>query len=144
MATRGEFPTVIEEDGGILRWCDQGIGDYFGLTHRRKLRRQQLVSSCCRRTQTRTEECKIWSPRCSRCTQHSWFSRVMKRMTLSPTRGRIRWRLVGDCRSEMIRRQEVGNETFCVRSFLLDGALFWKSKRRSNAGSRTCVATRRR
>ena len=25
---------------------------------------------------------------CSRCTQHSWLSRVMRRMTLSPTRGR--------------------------------------------------------
>ena len=28
-----------------------------------------------------------------------------------------------------IRRQEEGNETFCARSFLLDGALFWNSKR---------------
>ena len=53
---------------------------------------------------------------CSRCTQHSWLSRVMKRMTLSPTRGRIRWRHGGDCRSDMIRRQEEENETFCKRS----------------------------
>ena len=22
---RGGFPTVVEEDGGILRWCDQGV-----------------------------------------------------------------------------------------------------------------------
>ena len=36
------------------------------------------------------------------CTQHSWLSRVMKRMTLSPTRGRIRRRHGGDCRSDMI------------------------------------------
>ena len=36
--------------------------------------------------------------------------------------------------SDMIRRQEEGNETFCARSFLLDGALFWNSKRGSNAG----------
>ena len=35
--------------------------------------------------------------------QHSWLSRVMRRMTLSPTRGRIRWRHGGDCRSDMIR-----------------------------------------
>ena len=33
------------------------------------------------------------------------------------------WR--ADCRSDMIRRQEEGNETFCARSFLLDGGLFW-------------------
>ena len=71
----------------------------------------------------------------SRCTQHSWLSRVVRRTTLSPTRGRIRWRHGGDCRSDMIRRQEEGNETFCARSFLLDGALFWNLKRRPNAGS---------
>ena len=22
---RGGFPRVVEEDGGILRWCDQGV-----------------------------------------------------------------------------------------------------------------------
>ena len=33
-----------------------------------------------------------WSSCCSRCTQRSWLSRVMRRMTLSPTRGRTRWR----------------------------------------------------
>ena len=60
---------------------------------------------------------------CSRCTRRSWLSRVMRRTTLTPTRGRIRWRHGGDCRSDMIRRQEEGNETFCARSFLLDGAL---------------------
>ena len=48
---------------------------------------------------------------------------------LSSTSGRIRWRHGGDCRSDMIRRQEEENETFCARSFLLDGALFWNSKR---------------
>ena len=61
-------------------------------------------------------------------TQNSWLSRVMKRMTLSPTRGRIRLRHGGDCRSDMIRRQGEANETFCARSFLVDGALFWNSK----------------
>ena len=39
------------------------------------------------------------------------------------------------------RRQEEENETFCARSFLLDGALFWNSKRGSNAGSPACLAT---
>ena len=68
------------------------------------------------------------------------FSRVVKRMTLSPTRGRTRFGHGGDGRSYMIRRPEKGNETFCALSFLLDGALFWNSKRRPNAGSR---ATRR-
>ena len=42
------------------------------------------------------------------------------------------------------KRQEEGNETFCARSFLLDGALFLNSKVGSNAGSPTCLATRRR
>ena len=59
----------------------------------------------------------------------------MKRMTLSPTRGRTRWRHGGDYRSDMIRRQEEENETFCARSFLLDDALFWNFKRVSNAGN---------
>ena len=64
--------------------------------------------------------------------------------TLSPTRGRIHWRHGGDCRSDVIRRQEEENETFCARSFLLDGALFSNSKRGSNAGSTACLATSRR
>ena len=34
--------------------------------------------------------------------------------------------------------------TFCARSFHLDGALFWNSKRGSNAGSPTCLSSRRR
>ena len=34
--------------------------------------------------------------------------------------------------------------TFCARSFLLDGALSWNSKRVSNAGSLAYLATRRR
>ena len=32
----------------------------------------------------------------------------------------------------MIRRQVEGNETCCERSFLLEGALFWNFKRRSD------------
>ena len=52
---------------------------------------------------TRTEECKTRSSCCSRCTQR--LSRVTRRTTLSPTRGRIRWRHGGDYRSDMIRRQ---------------------------------------
>ena len=59
----------------------------------------------------------------------------MKRKTKWPTRGRIRWRHGGDCRSDLARRQEEENETFCARSFLLDDALFWNFKRVSNAGS---------
>ena len=37
-------------------------------------------------------------------------------MTLSPTRGRTRWRHGGGRRNDMIRQQEEGNETFCERS----------------------------
>ena len=69
---------------------------------------------------------------------------VMRRTTLLPTRGRIRRRHGGHCRSDMIRRQEEEIETFCARSFLLDGALFWNSKRGSSAGSPACLATKRR
>ena len=72
------------------------------------------------------------------------LTRSWRRTTLSPTRGRIRWRHGRDCRSDMIRRQEEENETCCARSFLLDGALFWNNKRGSNAGSPSCLATRRR
>ena len=60
------------------------------------------------------------------------------------TRGRIRWRYCGDSRSDMIRRREDENDTFCARSFLLDGVPFWNYKRVSNAGRPTCLAARRR
>ena len=42
---------------------------------------------------------------CSRCMQHSWHSRVVKRI-LSPTRGGTRWRHGEDCRNDTIRRHE--------------------------------------
>ena len=45
------------------------------------------------------------------------------------------WRHGGDCRSDVIRRQEGENETFYERSFVLNGALFWNSKRELNSGS---------
>ena len=57
--------------------------------------------------------------------------------------GRIRCIRGGDSRSDVIRQQEEGNETFCERSFLWDGALFWNPKQGLNAGSLTCRATRR-
>ena len=47
------------------------------------------------------------------------LSRVMSQMTLSPTRGRKRWRHGEDCRNVLIRREAEGNETCCVRSVLL-------------------------
>ena len=50
-------------------------------------------------------------------------------VALLPTRGRTHWRHGGGCRNDMILQQEEGNETFCARSFLRDGALFWNSKR---------------
>ena len=45
-------------------------------------------------------------------------TRVMKRMTLSPTRGRTRWRHGEDCRNDVIRRQEEGIETFLLRTII--------------------------
>ena len=41
-----------------------------------------------------------------------------KPTTLSPSRGRILWEPGDDYRSDTIQRQEEGNETSCVRSFL--------------------------
>ena len=35
----------------------------------------------------------------------------------------------GDYGRDTIRQQEEENETFCVRSFLLDDVLFWNFKR---------------
>ena len=62
---------------------------------------------------------------------------IMRRRILLPTRGRTHWRHGGGCRRDMTRQQEEGNETFCERSFLRDGALFWNSKQGLNAG---CVS----
>ena len=51
--------------------------------------------------------------------QQSWFSRVMRQIAPSPTRGRTRWRHGEVCGSDMIRQQVEGNETCCELSFLL-------------------------
>ena len=80
---------------------------------------------------------------CSRCTQHGWHSRVTKPATLSPTRGRMRWKPGDDYRSDTIQRQEAENVTSCLRSFLVEGALSWNSKLASSHGSPVCRATRR-
>ena len=83
--TEAFFAGVIKESEMVLEWAAE----------------QPTEST----TRMRTEECKTWSLCCSRCTQHSWLSRVMRRMTLSPSRGRVRWRYGGDYRSDMILRQ---------------------------------------
>ena len=36
---------------------------------------------------------------CKRCIEHTWLSRVKKQMTLSPTRGRTRWKHGENCRN---------------------------------------------
>ena len=72
--TEAFFAGVIKESEMMSEWAGE----------------QQLISSSCRRTRMWTEECRTWSLCCSRCTQRSWLSRVLKRMTLSPTRGRTR------------------------------------------------------
>ena len=122
--TEAFFAGVIKESEMILEWAAEQPTEITTTT----------IDLEFLPMRKRTEECKTWSSCCSRCTHHSRLSRVMKRMTSSPTRGRIRWRHGGDCRSDTIRRQEEENETFCARSFLLDGALFWNSKRDRTLG----------
>ena len=90
---------VIKESEMMLEWQ---------LNRRRKSRRQQPISSSCRRLRMWTEERKTWSLFCSRCIQRSWLARVVERMTLSPTRGRTHWKHGGGCKSDMIPRQEEG------------------------------------
>ena len=118
-----------------LRWCWSRP-----LSSRRKSRRQRLTSSSCRRMRTRTEEYKKPGARAAADAHSNHDSHEL----WSEWQCRIRWRHGGDCRSDMTRRQEEENGTFCARSFVLDGALFWNSKRWSDAGSPTCLATRRR
>ena len=67
----------------------------------------------------------------------------MRQMTLLLNRGRTRWRRGEDCRNVVIRQQVEGNETCGERSFLLEGALFWNSKRGSSDGNPTRRAVRK-
>ena len=125
------FAGVIQESEMMLEWSnEQAAGFMTELT-------------ICRLRRIRNEEHKTWSSCCSRCTQHSWLSRVMGQMTLSPTRGRTRWRHVEECRNDMTRRQEEESGNCFARSFLMDGALFWNFKRRSAVGNPTCRALRK-
>ena len=91
--TEAFFAEVIKQSEMMLEWAAEQLTE---------ISTTAIDLSSCRRMRTMREECKTWSSRCSRCTQHSWLSRVTRRMTLSPTRGRIRWRHGGDCRSDMI------------------------------------------
>ena len=95
--TEAFFGGLIKESEMMLEWAAEQPTEIT--------RRQRLISSSCRQVRMRTEECKTWSLCCSRCTP-SWLSRVMKRMTLSPTRERIHWRHGGDHRRDKIRQQD--------------------------------------
>ena len=75
--TEAFFAGVIKESDMMLEWQ---------LNRRRKARRQQSISSSCRRIRMWTEECKSRSLCCSRCMQR-WLSRVTKRMTLALSSG---------------------------------------------------------
>ena len=113
---------MVQEDGGILCWRDQGVCEDVRngqLNRRRKSRQNSSISNFCRHRRTWNEECTIWSSCCSRCTQRS---RVMRQMTLLPTRGTTRWRDGEDCRNAMIRRQEEEHGTiiFLGRCSLLE------------------------
>ena len=116
--TEAFFAGVIKEFEMMLEAAEQAT----------ESRQNSSIVSFCRLPRTRSEECKTWSLCCSRCIQRLWHSRVTRRTTVSPARRRTRWRHGEDCRSDMIRQQEEGNESFCARSFLLDGAIFWSSK----------------
>ena len=78
-----------------------------------------------------------------RCTQHPWLSQVMRPTTLSPARGRTCWRHDEYCRNGMIRREEKESCICFSRSFPLEGALCWNSKREWNDGNPTCRVTRK-
>ena len=110
--TEAFFAGVIKESETTLEWAAEQTTE--------SRQSSSIVNSCLPR-RTRSKECKTWSSCCSRCTQHSWLSRVMRRMALSPTRGKNRLRHGGDCRSDMIRRQAEENETFYARSFISPG-----------------------
>ena len=94
---RGGISTVVEEDGGILRWCDQGVWDDVGVgswtgdwNHDDSDWSRVLADE-----HERGQRSAKNGVCCSRCIHHPWLSRVMKRMILSPTRGRTQleaWR----------------------------------------------------
>ena len=77
--TEAFFAGVIKESEMMLECSDEQVTEIT----------QELIDlDSCRLRRTGSEECIIWSSCCSRCTQHSWLSRVMRLMTLSPTCGR--------------------------------------------------------
>ena len=84
----------------------------------RKSRQNSAILKSSRLPRGKSEEYKTWSSCCSRCTQHTWLSRVTRPITLSPTRGRNRWKHGEDCRNDKSRRQEEETQTCCERSFL--------------------------
>ena len=126
------FAGVIKESEMMLEWAAEQATET-----------NSSIVSFCRLRRTRSEEYSTWSLCCSRRIQRLWLSRVTRRMTLLPTRGRTHWRHGGGCRNDMILQQEEENETFFARSFLRNDTLFWNFKRESNAGSPVCCATRR-
>ena len=94
-----DFHTVVEEDGGILRWCDQGSEMMLEWAAEQPTEIMTTAIDLEFLPTDTNEDRGVQKPGvlcCSRCTQHSWLSRVMRRMTLSPTRGRIRWMHGGD------------------------------------------------
>ena len=55
--TEAFFACVIKESEMMLEWAAE--------------QPTEIISSSCRRTPTRTEECRTWNLCCSKCTQHS-------------------------------------------------------------------------
>ena len=76
--TEAFFAGVIKESEMMLEWAAEKTTE---------IQQRPSDLNSCRLRRTRSEEYKIWSLCCSRCTQHLWLSRVMRRTTLSPTRG---------------------------------------------------------
>ena len=133
---------MVEEDGGILRWSGHGVQEWAA--EQTTEISTELINRAFLPTATNQERGvqNLESVLQQMNTAHMALTSY-EEMTLLPTRGRTHWRDGGGCRSDMIRQQGEGNETFCARSFLRDGALFWNSKQGLNAGSPKCRATRR-
>ena len=72
--------TGREED--FQQWSKKTEAFLAGVTKGSEMMLEWAAEQPTRRMRTRTEELKTWSSFCSRFTQHSWLSRVLKRMTL--------------------------------------------------------------
>ena len=105
-----DFQQRSTKHGSVLFLGDQGVRDHVGQV--------TDMSSWSSRQARRMSSDVCFTQRlcCSRCCVHLRLSRGTRPMTLSPTRGRTRWKLCVDCRNDLVQRQGK-NETCCLQSF---------------------------